>query len=346
MSPQPRRIWSDVEKAILRAAYGREPLPAIRAKLPGRTDSMINNQVARLGLGKSRRYTSRDDEIIRQMWGAVHISVIAERLGRDPIALTQYARTKLQLPMGVPQGHESIVGAARRCNFSPSTMRFMLQARRVPIHPIPSSCIRQADVKFQMMCVDSFDVDTTVEWYANSETLNVASVRTGYSSSALKRMLAAAGIPVPQCKRNNFRRILRTDIDRAVLQHMNLREASESIDAAAKRTRISAGTLSIWLRQARVIGEDVHRPFDVAPADVDRVVDARAWWRKRGESLMSAARRHKVHTQTMARWLEESGITPVAQGRTLVANKYRLDPALVDEVVSRKRTASQAEAAE
>jgi transposase-like protein len=341
------KIWTPEETEILTRLYNKVPKSEVMAALPGRTEYMINNRAFRLKLGGSRNlYSSHDNEIIRRLWGTCHIDEIANRLGRKSANLLQHARIKLKLPQGVPQGCESIVAAARRVGFSAGALRHMLDARHVVIRFIPTSGVRRRKSTMRFQCVDSFDVDEAVEWFTTSETLHVASQRTGYTAHTLKDMLARAGVPLPHHKRLNFRRIPIAEMDRVVREHMNLRASSESITAAAARVHIVEGTLSKWLRAAGVIGAEVRRPFDVAPTDVDRVVAARAWWRIPGETLVAAAKRHGIHSQTMVRWLEKEGIGPTVQGTAPNSKKYRLDPKVVDDVVMRNRRRVSAEAAE
>lgn len=331
-----RTAWTKSEDAILRAHYRSEPIEAWIDRLPGRTAFMVKNRAHRIGVCRPWKYSEEDIATIRLAWGSVPISLIAKKVNRRPATVYWYAIQKLGLRAGIPQGYESIQQAAERTGYSPSAMRNMLRADGHQIIKRPTSGVKPPAhgkrCAHSMMMAETYDVDSAVEWFTSSETLEEASRRTGYSRTAVRRYLAIAGVEVvPRVAKRLYHRFLRADVDRAVKLVMS----RETITDASSRTGVSQQTLAKWLREEGLIGKaHACHAFRLDPAVVDDVVARRDWAHAPGEGLYACAERHGVHPQTLLRWLEADGIArSVGQGQ----NRYRVDPAQADVCVARHR---------
>lgn len=331
------RVWTDEEMAVLRKWYGKMTGAKLRKKLPGRSLGSILQKAEKSGLGKPTRYTVEEVQYIRDGWGTVPIAEMAKHVGRRVETVYHYANNVLGLKAGVPQGYESLAAAARRMGFAASTLRYILNARGVPVRPRPTSGVKSngGKAKFHAVMVDSFDAESAVEWYTHSETIYQASRRTGYDASSLRRILVRAGVKLEtRPMRPNFRRIMTSEIDRAMAEWEETVRVTETLTEGAARIGVSQSTLSRWLSVDGVeTGNE--KTFRLKPS----TVDACAAKRLGKETVNNAAKRLHVSPFTLVRWLRRDGVIPGTSSR---ASRYYLRPSDFDEAIARRRTTEAA----
>ena len=247
------RPWSPADDQYLRDHYVADGAHACAAAL-GRTWCSITRRARRLDVIRVRRWTWRDDNQLRVLWGVHPIAKIASQIGRTDHAI--YWRAKeLGLGLGCPQGYEYISAAAERTGYAVTSLRRILNWAHVHIERAACRPDRASRSKHGHVTwiVEPADVDQAIERWHQTETLERAAERYGVCSSVLARLLddAAARGDKRVPKRPAFRRHWRipsTLIDEVMAE----RSKRESVAAAAERVGVTAPTLAGWLRAAGV----------------------------------------------------------------------------------------------
>lgn len=145
-------------------------------------------------LRSCKRWSFKEDDMLRHLWGTTPLSELAAKLKRKRSAVHRRAR-HLGLRMGVPKGYESIAEAARRTGFSFEAMRKLLEDRGVRIEIISSTGARAGgrDSKYNRYAVFSVDVDEAVKAWCSSITAEEAAPKYGIAAYTLRRWLREAG---------------------------------------------------------------------------------------------------------------------------------------------------------
>lgn len=132
------------------------------------------------------------------------------------------------------------------------------------------------------------------------EPIKVAAKRVGVNAETLSKWLKKHGIV--------FKRrqpILVTEINRIVRLERPPVAHGEMVTDAAARLGVHYETLAKWLRKN---GIPYKRGMRVPSADMDRIVKVMRY-RPAGETLVEAARRHRVQPETLSKWLKRHGVT-------------------------------------
>lgn len=195
MNPGARKgpIWTPAEDAALRELWQTLEAKEIAARLPGRTEIGVWHRMRRLGLTKRRRWTERDDEKLRLLWGCP-IKTVAQELGRT-IAAVYWRAQLLGLPLGVPEDGERLTTAASRCGYSITTMRMILDWAGVPIwRGLTRGALKTKNCTHW---VESELVDEAVARWCQTETPTAAARRLGMSAARVVARLLASGLELP-----------------------------------------------------------------------------------------------------------------------------------------------------
>jgi hypothetical protein len=146
----------------------------------------------RRGRAKHGAEWSRDDVLLlRNEWNVLSRRRLQHKLQRTWIAIMVMAK-RLKLPFGVPQGHETLTQAARRCNYSTWKLRQILAWAGVRLHR-PYGQGRQQAQRIHALYIDPEHVDTAVREYLALETLSHAARQRGMATQTLLKLLVAAG---------------------------------------------------------------------------------------------------------------------------------------------------------
>jgi hypothetical protein len=183
--------WTPAEDAIVIKHAESMQAKEIAEQLPGRTTNAVFHRKIRLGLITNRRWTKRDDEQLAMLWGTP-MWKFTKLIGRTQ-ATTYWRAQKLGLGLGVPAGMESVSTCARRCGFSPTTMRRVLAWEGVEL----KRSVTRKDRQVHKSWVDPFDADRAVEKWLKTETVEAASRRIGTTPERLLGRLLASGLALP-----------------------------------------------------------------------------------------------------------------------------------------------------
>lgn len=267
------RAWTPAEDQLLRDRYVTDGAQSCADAL-GRTWTAITRRAARLKVVRVRRWTFRENNQLRLLWGIHPIAKVASMMGRTEAAVYWRAQ-QLGLGVGCPQGFEYLSNAAARTGYAVTSLRKLLNWARVPIaravcRPDRASKSRNGHVTW---IVVPADVDEAIERWHETETLERAADRYAVCSSVLARLLdeAAARGDERVPKRPAFKRHWRVP-SALVDEIMAARAKRESVASAAARVRVTGPTLAGWLRAA---GVTFTRRDGVAIEDVDRVIAAK-----------------------------------------------------------------------
>lgn len=212
--------WTEDDDARLRAAYTAGGIKAARSAFPDRTTSALYHRAIRLKLKRRRRWTTVDDTKLRRLWdGEQTLRQIANALDRTPIT-TYWRAQKLGLPLGCPEGWESLTDAAKRTGYGPGQLRRILAAfgvepsKRVT-RILPLRGKRREALRWTI--VWPADVDAAVEAWCECDTLEGHARRREISTEALRSRLAAVGIERPvDLPRKHHWRLSEAEVDRAL----------------------------------------------------------------------------------------------------------------------------------
>lgn len=198
--PGPNYVpWTAAEDELLRSEYPAGGLAAARRALPARSAESIYQRTHRLGLSRRRRWTADDDNRLRKLWnGELSVEEIAQRLGRTDAA-TYYRANDLGLPVGCPEGWETVRQAAVRTGYHPDQLRHILRAFQATIRPTLSKpCSRKgAQGRYTWMIVSPREVDAVIAAWHESEPVAAAARRLGVSGEVLTNRLRRLGLEKP-----------------------------------------------------------------------------------------------------------------------------------------------------
>lgn len=221
--------WSARELATLRAWYPREGR-ACGARLPQRTRCAVIWQAHRQGLRTGHYWTPDDDARLRRLWHDVSPRALrAAFRGRSWNAVYTRAYT-LGLPMGVPQGLESVGRAATRCGFAHPTMVRVLEAAGVrPRRAYGGPGSRDGyshtgKLRGGVRYVDPADADHAVRRWLATETVSAAAAARGLPRPTLRTWLRAAGV-LARGTMGRPQRLPSATIDRVVAARLPARDA-------------------------------------------------------------------------------------------------------------------------
>ena len=207
------RPWTMPEETAVRTRYVVDG-PAVLAAELGRSLSSVHHRARRLGSLRKRRWSAKDNEILRMLWGEETVAAIAKRLGRTVATTYQHAK-EIGLPLGCPQGREYLTTAGARTGYRADQLRRILTWAGVRMLPAMSRPWSTGPVR-HYHTVDPFDVDEAVARWHKTETLEAASRRLGWCAETIHRDLVALGEPLPAKPRNKRHwRIPSELIDRA-----------------------------------------------------------------------------------------------------------------------------------
>jgi hypothetical protein len=193
--------WTAADDATLREAYSTGGILAAREALPARGPSAIYHRAQRLKVVRRRRWTAQDDTRLRLLWdGGNTVEEVAESLGRTVI--TTYWRAQvLGLPLGVPDGWESISDAAKRTGYGTGQLRRILRHSGVTIRRALSAPGRpkrgkgKSKKKIRLRyIVFPGEVDVAMDTWHATEPAEAAAARLGISGETLRRRLVLAGV--------------------------------------------------------------------------------------------------------------------------------------------------------
>jgi|HubBroStandDraft_1064217.scaffolds.fasta_scaffold327182_2 hypothetical protein len=208
------RAWSLAEDALLRRDYCRLGASTVAVKL-GRTFSSVAKRAARLGVQSHRRWTAKDDALLRAHWeGGSTLEWIAGKLRRSK-ATTYWRAQHLGLPLGVPPGYEYLSAAAKRTGYSAGQLRRILAWAAVPVSRTLS---RPTKAPRRFHCVDPFEVDEALaKWHA-TETIEGAARARWRSAEWLVARLRRSGVAIASVggKAKAHRRVPSEAIERAL----------------------------------------------------------------------------------------------------------------------------------
>jgi hypothetical protein len=186
--------WTPQEDALVRWLYPRRSKHGALARaLPHRTWEAIALRAGKLGAGRWRRkWTADEDRVLVREWGEVTQRVLRAKLrGRTWGAIVERAGD-LGLPMGVPQGWETLTAAARRLGYATATLRALLARRGIttkrwvgrggtrPFTIVEATCATEA-------------VEAELEERRRIETIADAARARGVGEQNLRRALLLMG---------------------------------------------------------------------------------------------------------------------------------------------------------
>ncbi len=271
------RLFTRAEDRALRRAYAAGGIAAALAACPSRSRSSILHRAQRLGVRRRRRWTWRDDDRLRDLWGEHTVAQIARALERTELTVYWRAQT-LGLGLGCPQGFEYLSHAAARTGYATGQLRRILRWAGVGVRP---ACTRLGPRRRPTHIVDPDDVDDAVARWHATETIEAAARRHDLSAEAMIACLEAAGVQIRVVRPEHrlrpggrlHRRVTTADVDGAVAARATRYATTESLRQASRRVGIGHGPLGRWLREAGL--HTVRRRWRVLPAEVDRVVALR-----------------------------------------------------------------------
>lgn len=273
------RRWSAAEDAHIRANYQALQLVELARPLD-RTRASVAKRAAVLGLKKRPVWTAEEDRKLRFLWGEDSTESVAMQLGRSTLS-TYWRAAKLGLPLGCPPDMEYLLRAAERTGFSYDSLERIIEwARGAGVFGkkwrkiVRRSMSRGLDTRTgtYRRIVDPLDVDAAVAAWMKTETIEVAAERLGMSSERVRAIMIRFAVDAPPRPRPAVAgrpwRIPSDVIDAAVAEWRR----RESLQDAAKRTRVRQDTLAARLKAANASGIHGGRPWYLVPAEVDAIV--------------------------------------------------------------------------
>lgn len=159
--------WTPEEDAKLREAYASGATPAAREALPHRSEVAIWKRAHRLRLYSPKRWTERDDNLLRWEWNeGSSLEATAKKLGRTAWAC--YFRAGV-LGLRNFAGREHVSAAAERAGFSLLKFRKLLKEFGVPTKTAYSRPRTPGETtKRRHRLVDPAEVNAAVEQWARA----------------------------------------------------------------------------------------------------------------------------------------------------------------------------------
>ena len=148
---------------------------------------------------RSRPWSPADLLTLAALWGAPghSLATLARRFARTPYAV-YCAAARAGLPLGCPEGWESLAAAARRTGMVPRALASALAAAGV--RPStgwrnPMGAARGMGANRVVMVAE---VDRAVESWLARESVEEAARRAGVGATVLRRWLRRAGVEEPR----------------------------------------------------------------------------------------------------------------------------------------------------
>jgi hypothetical protein len=212
--------WTAAEDAVLRREYRGNPA-AFVARLPGRSAKAIQVRAVALGVTVPTRWSPTEDAILRREWHDVGARTLKGKLpGRTWHAIRGRA-ILLGLPLGIPQGCETVWAAAARTGFSYDGLEQVLAWAGVRLryaYPAENRGVFTPG-KHAHRFAERDEVDEAVRRWLRSEHLAPAARERGIHPETLRAWLAAEGLVPPvrgPGERRSRLRILTEDIERVI----------------------------------------------------------------------------------------------------------------------------------
>jgi hypothetical protein len=193
-----RKPWTREEDDALRACYrmrrGAARAAALARALPGRTWSATMARASKIGAGRGHRaWRPEDDARLRRLWHDVSERALrAAFRGRTWCAIRTRA-IGLGLPLGIPQGYETLRAAAARTGFCPKTLRPLLEAAGVPLY-VAYRGDAPGERAIRTRYVEPDAVDAAVCARLGMETVKAAAERRGIYHATLDARLRRMGL--------------------------------------------------------------------------------------------------------------------------------------------------------
>jgi hypothetical protein len=254
--------WTESEDGVLRAKYLTDGPKAVAQEV-GRSVYSVYRRACTFKIARVKKWTEKEDDKLRINWNSLTIKQLSDSMGRTECALYERA-VDLKLTNCAPQGSERLSEAIVRTGYDVGQIRRMLAASGYGMRPVTSR--RRKEGSNRKWLVDSFDLDTAIEAWEQSETVNAGALRRGFGEKQLRTWLVEAGHVAPGPRQ--VWRVPTVVIDELVAAKMG--DKRESLREAGDRTRIRYQTLSRWLKEAGL--ELSGKPFRVEADVVDRIV--------------------------------------------------------------------------
>jgi len=193
-----RQPWTEQEDEILRTQYKRNGVKTVVKLLPHRTASSIFNRVNLLGIKRRGHWTAEEEDKLRSLWGVEPLDRIARILERTKHGVHTYARLKLGLKVGTPEGWENLAQAAVRTGYASATLKSIMDF--AGINPMRGYSYSDRKAKYHTIIVQPSDVDYAISLWQDSETLFEAACRRNMYPGTLRARLIAAGVMPPERK--------------------------------------------------------------------------------------------------------------------------------------------------
>lgn len=208
-----RRPWTSEEDDLLRSVYPtRGGCERLRALLPHRTAQALRARAQHLGVRSQPQWSIEEDAILRREWQELGMrSMRAKLRGRTWLAICLRAK-RLGLPTGTPQGCCTIREAARRAGYSPEGLTALLRRQGVQVKMRPGWTATTVSRKHFCVVWDDVVAAIAAEQRADAVTVGEAAERIGRSHEQTRRLLRAAGIPLPG--RGRKARLTTADVQR------------------------------------------------------------------------------------------------------------------------------------
>jgi hypothetical protein len=157
------------------------------AAIKKKNATYVRNRSSRTRHGQ--HWTDQEDRTLISLWGSSQRKIEREFRTRSWRSICIRAST-LNLPFGIPQGHESIAAAAKRTGVARHTLKRLYDRLSITIYRCMSQQSRTATSRFQYVDID--DTDSAVEWYLSLETLTFFARKYQIDRTGLRRRVEQA----------------------------------------------------------------------------------------------------------------------------------------------------------
>lgn len=228
------RPWTQEDLDCLRKLYPARGV-AETAKELGRTRRSVFRRASLLGLQRRPLWTPSEDRRLALLWDTdLSLRQIARELGRLETATYRRAG-EIGLPLGIPEGCESVKAAVERVGYNSNwQLERVLAWAGMKVHRVRTP--RPRGVKARHY-VEACDVDEAMGRWNDTEPLERAAERHGVCGLTMRRWLGAVGVVEPSREFKRQWRVKSTDADRAMALRADPRTAKW-------RTRGAAGKFS------------------------------------------------------------------------------------------------------
>lgn len=291
------RVWSDGEKALLRAQYATVGAKGLIDLLPTRSFSSIVGMAKKLKVA-SPHWTDAERATLKKFFATESMEALATRLGRSVNAVMKEAQLLGCSHADMIQGTQTIADACRVYGYSWSEMRRLLRfakvnGERILFDPVKASKAKRGVRKYYSVIA----VEQAVERWKNTETPGAAAARLGVASCTLRQWLREAGVKGDPNARRSGRTRLEWRIPREVLDRVVVeRVRADNLVTAADRHGIDRFTIGKLLTDAGIKRQA--GVWVVSPDRMDRICEA--YWRKRSVWLERVAKtKSRIHERVV-----------------------------------------------